>query len=267
MDKGIISFGQHYLENEKIQDVLVSSAKLNKNDIVIEVGPGDGRITKKIAQKAKGVIAYEIDKKTKDELLKLKTDYDNIEIVFQNFLDAQIPIANKIVSSLPYQITEPFLEKVKCLTGIESITLLVGKTFGKFADEKATQKISKLLLLFRCYFKGEYICDVEKENFNPPPNTMSAIINMYPKSKTELSQNPALYVMREIFEQRDKKVGNALREGIIRFYATQGITKTKREIKGLLQENFDADLIDNYLEQMNNSGIEKLFKNIQKLFN
>ena len=99
-DKGIISFGQHYLQNEEIQDVLVASANLNKNDKVIEVGAGDGRITKKIAQKAGRVVAYEIDEKTKSDLNALCKNYKNVEIVFDNFLKVDFFDANKLVSSL-----------------------------------------------------------------------------------------------------------------------------------------------------------------------
>lgn len=264
-DKGIISFGQHYLENTLIQDVLVNSAALSKQDVVIEIGAGDGRITAKIADAAGKVIAYEIDEKTKLVLENLQKISNNIEIRFENFLSACLPKANKIVASLPYQITEPFLEKIKLLN-FESVTLLVGKTFGQLADESAKQKITKLLLLFRCYFNGEYIQDVAKDNFSPPPNTMSSIIKMTPRAKQSLIENPALYIMREIFEQRDKKVSNALREGIIRFYAELGQTKTKREVKQLLQDGFDGQLIDCYLEQMNNEKIKELFEKISNMF-
>jgi len=96
---------------------------------------------------------------------------------------------------------------------------------------------------------------------------MSSIINIYPKAKEDLLSQPSLYVMREVFEQRDKKVSNALREAIIRLFAQQNVVKTKRETKQLLQENFSDEIIDNYLEQMNNDQIAILFAQIEKLFN
>ena len=259
MEKGIISYGQHYLESEEVKNCLIDSADLNKKDIVVEIGAGDGRITTKIADKAGKVISYEIDEKTRAVLEKLCKEKANITINFENFLTAKLPNANKIVASLPYQITEPFIEKIKNIDSLERVTLLVGKTFGVLADKKKEQKISKLLLLVRCYFNGEYIQDVAKENFNPPPNTMSSIINLFPKNKKELINEPALFVMREIFEQRDKKVSNALREGIIRLYAEKGIIKTKRETKEFIKNYFEEGILDCYLEQMNNSQIEDLF--------
>ncbi|MBQ8443911.1 MAG: hypothetical protein IJX25_00970 [Clostridia bacterium] len=264
-DKGIISYGQHYLENTEIQDILVGSAKLSKKDVVIEIGAGDGRITEKLSRQAGKVVAYEIDQKTKIQLKKLQEKCGNVEIRFENFLTASLPQANKIVASLPYQITEPFLEKIKLLKQFERFTLLVGKNFGQMADENEDIKISKLYLLFRCYFHGEYILDVGKENFVPPPNTISSIINIWHKGKEELLQEPELYIMREIFEQRDKKVTNALREAFIRFYSHKGDLLTKRGAKQLLQDNFDQGLTDNYLEQMNNQQIETLFNCICKI--
>ena len=265
MEKGVISYGQHYLENEDIKKCLIESAKLNKNDVVIEVGAGDGRITNLIAEKVRQVVAYEIDEKTKDVLLQLQNKEKNIEIIFENFLTAKLPEANKIVASLPYQITEPFLEKIKLIKNLESVTLLVGKTFGKLANEGEKFEVTKLLLLLRCYFKSEYICDVSKENFNPPPKTISSMIHLLPKCKAELVEQPELFVMREIFQQRDKRVSNALREGIIRFYAEKGLVKTKRETKDLINQYFDAPELDEYLEQMNNQKIANLFNKLTEL--
>lgn len=70
----IKSFGQHYLENEKYLLLLIESAELKKEDVVLEVGAGDGRITKRIAQQVKKVVSYEIDNSTKNELQEVKNE-------------------------------------------------------------------------------------------------------------------------------------------------------------------------------------------------
>lgn len=199
----IKSFGQHYLENEKYLLLLIESAELKKEDVVLEVGAGDGRITKRIAQQVKEVVSYEIDNSTKNELQEVKNEYYNVEIYFENFLKVKkLCKIDKVVASLPYQITEPFIEKIKDIP-CQSITLIVGATFAKNVTN--TFLHSKLALLTNCYFSAIKICDVPEDAFLPPPKTLSSIIKLIPKSKKELVDEGGLYILREIFEQRDKK--------------------------------------------------------------
>ena len=127
----LVSLGQHYLNNEKLIYLLIKNSELNKEDIVMEIGAGDGRITKRIAKQVKKVIAYEIDKRTEESLNLIVDRYPNIEVRYSNFLKENIDFrVNKIVSSLPYQITEPFIEKIKDVY-VENITLIVGEKFAR----------------------------------------------------------------------------------------------------------------------------------------
>lgn len=257
----IKSFGQHYLENEKYLLLLIESAELKKEDVVLEVGAGDGRITKRIAQQVKKVVSYEIDNSTKNELQEVKNEYYNVEIYFENFLKVKkLCKIDKVVASLPYQITEPFIEKIKDIP-CQSITLIVGATFAKNVTN--TFLHSKLALLTNCYFSAIKICDVPEDAFLPPPKTLSSIIKLIPKSKKELVDEGGLYIFREIFEQRDKKIKNALQYSIIRFYNIKGILLTKRKCKKILKEYLvTLRREDIALEQMTNKEIVAMYKYI-----
>ena len=264
MEKNLISYGQHYLEDKKILDLLVLSANLEKTDIVLEVGAGDGRITAQLAKKVQKVISYEIDTGTQHELEILSKKFDNIEFVYRNFLQAKnLQHFNKIVSSLPYQITEPFIEKIKNLS-IDTATLIVGKTFAKNVYINNPQ--SKLALLTNCFFYAEYVSDVDKKAFSPPPKTESAIIILKPKDKSSLLEVPELFLMRELFEQRDKKLKNAINESLIKFYKEKGIFLSKNQSKKIT-ENYVKNLQneDIYLEQMNNTQVNELYNFLKQI--
>lgn len=234
---------------------------MKKEDVVLEVGAGDGRITKRIAQQVKKVVSYEIDNSTKNELQEVKNEYYNVEIYFENFLKVKkLCKIDKVVASLPYQITEPFIEKIKDIP-CQSITLIVGATFAKNVTN--TFLHSKLALLTNCYFSAIKICDVPEDAFLPPPKTLSSIIKLIPKSKKELVDEGGLYILREIFEQRDKKIKNALQYSIIRFYNIKGILLTKRKCKKILKEYLvTLRREDIALEQMTNKEIVAMYKYI-----
>lgn len=259
------SYGQHYLDDENVIIEFVNAAKLSSNDIVTEVGAGDGRITKALAVRAKKVIAYEIDTRTENELRMLQLRYRNIEVRWKNFLKCeQDSSTNKIVASIPYQITEPFIEKVSKWK-LDLITLIVGKTFAdNICAECPTTKLS---LLTKCYYHPQILRYVDRKAFLPPPRTASAVIRLYPLSYSDLLNTPTLFLMRELFEQRDKKILNGLREGLIRLFQAKGQTLTKRiskEYIRIFREKSNLDF-EKGLEQMTNVEIMRLYYDLHLL--
>ena len=256
--KNLISYGQHYLEDAALFQKLIESASITDQDNVVEIGAGDGRLTVQLAKKAQSVIAYEIDNQTEEILSKRIETLNNVEIIFENFLKVKLPEkANKIVASLPYQITEPFIEKIKEYN-LDLIALIVGSTFANSAVSNSF--MGKLWLLTRCYYRVTKICDIPPESFSPPPKTWSSIVVLLPITKEELVQTPAFFVMREIFEQRDKKLKNALREAIIRLCDMRSVFMSKRECERLISTYVSSLENSNMvLEQMNNQQLETLF--------
>ncbi len=253
------SYGQHYLTDPEIMAKLVAVANIDKSDIVIEVGAGDGRISKIIAEQARKVIAYEIDTRTKSEIEQLQRNFPNIEVRWMNFLKSEQDFsAGKLVASLPYQITEPFIEKIS-MWKLESATLLVGRTFAD--NICAEQPKTKLSLLTKCYFDPQLLFYVNRMAFFPPPRTESAVVKLHPRSYQDLMATPALYIMRELFEQRDKRILNALREGLIRFFQANGHVLTKRMSKEYVRTFLETTHLDleKGLEQMTNKDILALY--------
>ena len=183
---------------------------------------------------------------------------NTVEIIFENFLKIKLPEkTNKIVASLPYQITEPFIEKIKEYH-LDLIALIVGSSFANSVVSNSF--MGKLWLLTRCYYRVTKICDIPPESFSPPPKTWSSIVVLLPITKEELVKTPVFFVMREIFEQRDKKLKNALREAIIRLYNMRSVFMSKRECEQLISTYVSSLENSNMvLEQMNNRQLETLF--------
>ena len=266
MNKGVISYGQHYLDDIEVQKFFIESANITNTDVVLEVGAGDGRLTQLIAKKAKKVVSFEIDVKTKAQLVQIAKKFQNVEFVFDNFLNVDLKNYefDKIVSSLPYQITEPFIQKIKNLD-FESTTLIVGKTFAKNAC--SLDLGTTLGILTNCFFDVTYVKDVEKAAFSPAPKTISSIIVLRPKQKSQLLQNQGLYLMREIFEQKDKKLKNAMKEAFINYFHAKNLILTQKQSKEIIREfvkNLDNE--DVYVEQLSNEKLVELFKFVNALF-
>jgi len=159
---------QFILIDQDVVKQLVDNALLNDKDIVLEIGAGEGIVTREIAKKARRVIAVEIDKRYAPGLRKLPK---NVRVVFGNGLKVIKRIKfNKIVSSLPSSLVEPLMQKAKNLD-FDSMSLLVPLKFVN----KLTNNSS-----FSLYFKTEMILKVSKKAFDPQPKTNWALVRIYP---------------------------------------------------------------------------------------
>ncbi|MBR1718566.1 MAG: 16S rRNA (adenine(1518)-N(6)/adenine(1519)-N(6))-dimethyltransferase, partial [Bacilli bacterium] len=113
-------FGQNFIIDENIIDKIVDSACIDSDTLVIEIGPGAGSLTYKLAKKAKQVLCYEIDTTLKDILSETLNEYNNVDITFDDFLKRDVNSDLKkydfkklyVVANLPYYITTPIITKI-----------------------------------------------------------------------------------------------------------------------------------------------------------
>ncbi|MCK5211736.1 ribosomal RNA small subunit methyltransferase A, partial [Candidatus Parcubacteria bacterium] len=193
------SRGQNFLIRENIYDKIVEIADLNKDDVVLEVGPGLGFLTERLAKKAKKVIAVELDDKLVnilEERMK-EQEIENVEVVnedilkiifnFQFSIFKQFSISNfqlfkkyKVVANLPYNITAKFLRLILSRPDKpESMTLMLQKEVAE-RIVAGPGKMSKLAVSVQFYASAKIIDYVGKENFWPEPKVDSAIIKITP---------------------------------------------------------------------------------------
>ncbi len=237
------NLGQNFLISEEIIFGIVQEAEVSNEDIIIEIGPGLGSLTAKLAEKAKKVIAIELDSNMIKVLTERFSLYQNVELIHEDVLkvDLKALIQNeehvKVVANLPYYITTPIVMKLlEDKLNIESITVMVQKEVGeRFCAEPGGKEYGAITVSINYYTKPCIVLDVPKENFNPIPEVDSCVVNMKIKQTHIDLKNEKIFfkVIKAAFSQRRKNIGNSL----------TGIGKNKEEVKEMLGNlNLDSNL-------------------------
>jgi 16S rRNA (adenine1518-N6/adenine1519-N6)-dimethyltransferase len=244
---------QHFLIDQDVKSQFLNAIDVDNNDTIVEIGPGKGTITKLLVPYAKKVTVIELDKRLAPYLESIP----NINIIYGSCLEMEIPACDKIVTSLPYSITEPFIYKL-INTDFKELIMICGK---RYADSVMKQEESKLSLLTNLFFEMTYIMDIEPNSFRPSPRVMSSLVTLKPLSENKLSKSNL--IMRYLFSYRLLKVKNALKEILIK---TDKITQ--REAKNLIaQLNIKEDISNKKFDELNNEEVKTLKKDIEEYFN
>ncbi|MDO9399424.1 MAG: 16S rRNA (adenine(1518)-N(6)/adenine(1519)-N(6))-dimethyltransferase RsmA [bacterium] len=194
------SKGQNFLIKEEIYDEIIANADLKPDDIVLEVGPGLGFLTAKLASKVKQVIAVELDDKLAEILHigLIAQGVKNVEVINKNILEFSISqflndhkilflndkqnLKFKIVANLPFNITSIFLRKfLEVEIKPELVVLMLQKEVAERVVAKPP-KMSILAVSVQFYAQPEIIKIVPADNFWPKPAVDSAIIKIVPNN-------------------------------------------------------------------------------------
>lgn len=183
------TLGQNFLINPRILDQIVTAARINKQDTIVEIGPGLGTLTAKLASKAGKVIAIEKDSRLILILKKNLAVYQNIEIIENDVLKFDAAALStcganyKIVANIPYYITSNLLRRVlEKWPRPELIILTIQKEVAQRVIAKPPH-MNLLALSVQYYSVPEIIGYVSKSNFRPVPEVDSAIIKLTPRNE------------------------------------------------------------------------------------
>lgn len=244
--------GQNFLIDNNIIQNIVDGAEIEKDDLVIEIGPGIGSMTKYLLEKAKKVICIELDKK----MIKILNDrfiaYNNIELINGDILKIELDkiikeekekneIKNvKVVANLPYYITTPIVMKlVENNLDIYSITIMIQKEVAdRLIEIPSGKNTGAITYTIYYYCESSKIREVPNTSFLPMPDVVSEVINL------KLRKNPIVNVIdkrvlfnliKSSFMQRRKTLLNAL--------LNAGVFKTREEGISILKLlNFKEDV-------------------------
>lgn len=247
---------QHFLIDKSIINLFVDSAELRPTDDVVEIGPGKCEISDIIAKRSRHLTCIEIDRNLEHFINVLKDKYVNVEVIYGNALNVYIPPCNKIISALPYSITEPFIEKLlRC--EFETCILIVGK---KYADSVINKSLTKLALLTNSFFDVTKIIDITPESFEPSPRVMSSMIKLTPTKRENMKFDFKRFVFREMFFHRDKKLKNNLMESLIEFAKQHDKKLTKKESKSIIEEyEIPKETLNKLMENLTNEEFELIY--------
>ena len=217
-------FGQNFLIDTHVLDKIIDASGVTEDDFVLEIGPGIGTMTQYLCERAREVVAVEIDKNLIPILSDTLKNYSNVTVINEDILKLDIcklaeeknqgkPI--KVVANLPYYITTPIIMGLfESHVPIDSITIMVQKEVAERMQEKpGSKEYGALSLAVQYYAKPEIVANVPPNCFMPRPNVGSAVIRLtrHEKPPVEVEDEKLMFrIIRASFNQRRKTLANGL---------------------------------------------------------
>ncbi|MEG2322142.1 MAG: 16S rRNA (adenine(1518)-N(6)/adenine(1519)-N(6))-dimethyltransferase RsmA [Bacilli bacterium] len=214
-------FGQNFIIDENIIDSIINKAQIDKETLVIEIGPGAGSLTYKLSNRAKNVLCYEIDNKLETILKENLKECSNVNIIFQDFLTADVKKDIKkytykkiyVIANLPYYITTPILNKfIEDEIAVDKIVIMVQKEVGdRFKAKPGNKEYGSLSVYLNYYFNVTKLLDVSRNVFLPKPNVDSIVVEFSKKELLPLKDKKMFFkLVRDSFTQKRKTLRNNL---------------------------------------------------------
>ncbi|KAL8960506.1 MAG: hypothetical protein Q9193_002799 [Seirophora villosa] len=179
--------GQHVLKNPGVAQAIVDKADLKQSDIVLEVGPGSGNLTVKILEKAKKVIAVELDPRMAAEVTKRvqgKPEAKRLEVLLGDVIKTDLPYFDVCISNTPYQISSPLTFKLLSLPHPPRLSILTFQ--AEFASRlvalPSSPLYSRLSVNAQMYAHVTHILKIGRGNFKPPPQVDSSVVRLVTKN-------------------------------------------------------------------------------------
>ena len=235
-------FGQNFLVDTHVLDKIIEASGATKDDMVLEIGPGIGTMTRRLAEAAGKVVAVEIDHNLIPILRETLADCPNVTIIEGDILKADIhalaeeynggrPI--RVVANLPYYITTPILMGLfEGGVPLLSVTVMVQKEVAeRMQAGPGTKDYGALSLAVQYYSEAEIVANVPPNCFIPRPNVGSAVIRLtrYPEPLVNVSDPDFMFrIIRGAFNQRRKTLPNSLGNA-------EGISVTKEQVQDALE--------------------------------
>lgn len=201
-------YGQNFLMDKNILDKISSSICPGQNDLIIEIGPGSGNLTKRLKEYNANLVCFEIDKSL-DKYLNLLED-DKTKVVYEDFINVNLEEFVKnynyeniyVIANIPYYITTPIIEKITFSNiKVKSLLLMVQKEVAdRLSSTNGNREYGYITVLLNAFYNINKLFNVNRNSFYPVPNVDSAIIKLDSKECNLLN-----------FEKFNKLIKNAFR--------------------------------------------------------
>jgi 16S rRNA (adenine1518-N6/adenine1519-N6)-dimethyltransferase len=222
--------GQHFLVDGGVLKHILAAAELSPTDIVIEVGPGLGVLTRELARRAGRVVAVELDDNLASLLKETLASFSNVTIVHQDMLKVDPPallqqhfpdrkvgsLSYKVVANLPYYIASPVLRHfLEADLKPQSLVVMVQKEVAREITAHAG-RLSLLGISIQLYGEPKIVKYARASSFYPAPEVDSAIlkITVYPQPVVEVDTESFFIVVRAGFSAARKQLVNSLTQGL-----------------------------------------------------
>lgn len=249
------SLGQNFLINSEVVEKIIESSEISDKDMVIEIGPGLGTLTKYLLEKARKVLCVELDSKMIRILQDRFSQYENFELINADILKVdlnEIICENKrtvkikdvkVVANLPYYITTPIIMKLlEEKLDIQSITVMIQKEVAdRLIEIPGGKNTGAITHTVYYYCESEKIMEVPNSSFIPEPEVTSEVIKLKLRDKpaVEIENPKAMFmIIKSAFMQRRKTLLNALTNTKVFLNKEEGL-KILKKVK--LNENVRAE--------------------------
>ena len=190
-------FGQNFITDKNLLASIVSLAGVTATDTVVEIGCGAGTLTRALAEKAKRVVAFEVDRTLEPVLAQTLAGFENTEVVFKDFLKVDLAAFEdeygeySVVANLPYYITTPLITKLldggkKC----KSLAVMVQEEVAeRLCAKENTPEYGAITAVVAYRARAEIIKRVPRTMFTPRPNVDSAVVKLTDRKSTRLNSS------------------------------------------------------------------------------
>ena len=215
-------FGQHFLTDPGVIDAILRAVHATKDDVVVEIGPGQGAITAALAADAGHLHAVELDR---DLVKRLRHQYDAVETVTIHEADAlsfdfsTLGDRLRIVGNLPYNISTPLLFHLLDFRDriIDMHFMLQKEVVDRMAAGPGSKAYGRLGIMLGCHLHIESLFDVDRSAFEPPPEVTSAVVRLdpLPPGAFDIADEAILAkIVANAFMKRRKTIRNSLKDHV-----------------------------------------------------
>ena len=203
-----MKLGQHFLIDRDVTERIVHYSELKPDDRILEIGPGEGDLTRALAAHVERVYAVEVDP---DLATNLVGRIPNVNVINADALTVELPDYNKIVSNLPYQISSKITYRLLSRP-FELAVLMFQREFSRRMQAKVGSKeYGRLAMVVGFFCEVEILECVPKTAFRPVPKVNSSIVRLRPrKERPEVDAMTFMRLAEGLFRSRRKKVKKAL---------------------------------------------------------
>ena len=213
------SLGQNFLMDKNIIKKISDSVVPSQNDLIVEIGPGAGALTKELIKKNCDVLCFEIDTRLKEILDGIESN--KLKIVFNDFLKVNLKEyidENKydkihFIGNLPYYITTAIINKIINESNPEDITIMVQKEVGeRFMSQPNSRDYGSLSVFLQYNFDVKRVVNVNKKCFEPVPKVDSVVVKLSRNKKYQANNEERFYkLVKDSFTQKRKNLRNNLK--------------------------------------------------------
>ena len=211
------SLGQNFLQNHTIIKKIVEEISPAEDDLIIEIGPGQGALTKELQKFNSNLVCFEVDQRLKTYLESICNE--KTKIIFEDFLKVNLEEYKKfnniyVVANLPYYITTPIINKIiKDELNPKKIVIMVQKEVGeRFSSLPGNKEYGAISVYLQYFYDIKKVVDVNKKEFIPVPKVDSVVISMEQKKEFIKPNNEEkfLKLIQDSFKLKRKTLKNNL---------------------------------------------------------